>query len=206
MSYLYGVKYQMEENDLILSLREELYTEDYYKIYWPAQRNNINKVDEYAPHSALFDAVSAVLSTYEHCAIPPVRRAALAKVYRLIVMEDENTKCQTLGPVSKMFSLVARAHAEGPDSAAYKLHAIKRADFMWLGAEGMMMCGTNGSQLWDLVFITQALVDTGLANEEENNQSLVKALEWLDQSQIRDDPLHYQEAYRHRTKGAWAFR
>lgn len=206
MSYLYGVKFQMEENDLILSLREELYTEDYYKIYWPAQRNNVNKADEYAPHTALFNTIGAVLSSYEHCAIPPLRRAGLAAAYRLVVMEDENTGHQTLGPVSKMFNLIARAHAEGPESDAYKEHAIKRADFMWIGAEGMMMCGTNGSQLWDVGFITQALVETGLANEEENKESLIKALEWLDQAQIRNDPLHYQEAYRHTTKGAWGFR
>jgi squalene cyclase len=32
--------------------------------------------------------------------------------------------------------------------------------------EGMMMCGTNGSELWDVGFITQALVETGLAVED----------------------------------------
>jgi lanosterol synthase len=77
---------------------------------------------------------------------------------------------------------------------------------MWLGAEGMMMCGTNGSQLWDVGFITQALVETGLANLEENKESLLKALEWLDEAQMRDDPKHHHTSYRHATKGAWGFR
>jgi lanosterol synthase len=121
-------------------------------------------------------------------------------------MEDENTAYQTIGPVSKMFNLIVRAHVEGPNSFAYKEHARKRQDFMWLGSEGMLMCGTNGSQLWDIAFITQAVVDTGLGNEEENKQSLIKALEWLDQAQIRTNPKHYKEAYRHATKGAWPFR
>jgi lanosterol synthase len=187
-------------------LHQELYPEDFYSINWPAQRNNVNKVDVYAPHTAIFDAISVVLGSYEHCIFPPLRRAGLARAYELIVMEDENTGYQTLGPVSKMFNLIARAHAEGPDSFAYKEHAIKRQDFMWIGAEGMMMCGTNGSQLWDTGFITQALVETGLANEEENKESLIKALEWLDQAQIRTNPKHYREAYRHTTKGAWGFR
>ncbi|PPQ66646.1 hypothetical protein CVT26_009400 [Gymnopilus dilepis] len=205
MSYLYGVRFKMEENDLILSLREELYPEDYYSVNWPAQRNNINKVDEYAPHTTLFNTIAAILSCYEHCTLPPLRRAGLERAYKLVVMEDENTGYQTLGPVSKMFNLIARYHAEGPESYAYKMHSIRRQDFMWIGAEGMMMCGTNGSQLWDVGFITQALVETGLANEEEFKESMVKALEWLDQAQIRDNPKHYEEAYRHTTKGAWGF-
>lgn len=105
-----------------------------------------------------------------------------------------------------MMNLVARASVEGKRSEAWREHEKKRRDFMWLGREGMMMCGTNGSQLWDVGFITQALVESGLAEEEEGNrESLVKALEWLEQCQMREDPMHYETSYRHRTKGAWPF-
>jgi lanosterol synthase len=142
---------------------------------------------------------------YESCSLPPLRRAAIARAYRLVVLEDENTGYQTLGPVSKMMNVICRAHAEGPESEAFKQHEIKRHDFMWLGQDGMMMCGTNGSQLWDVGFITQALVETGLAEEEENKESLLKALEWLEQDQILDNPKHYRTSYRHCTKGAWGF-
>ncbi len=64
------------------------------------------------------------------------------------------------------------------------MHAIKRHDFLWVGANGANMSGTNGVQLWDLAFIVQALVETGLGEQEENRESLVKALEWLEQAQI----------------------
>lgn len=67
------------------------------------------------------------------------------------------------------------------------------------------MCGTNGSQLWDVGFITQALVESGLGDEEENKESLAKALKWLEQCQIKENPIHYETSYRHRTKGAWPF-
>lgn len=179
---------------------------DYYSIDWPAQRNNVSKADLYMPHTRVLDALNAVLSAYEQCTIPPLRRAGMARAYELVVLEDENTDYQTLGPVSKMFNLIVRAIVDGPDSDAYKQHKIKRQDFMWLGSEGMMMCGTNGSQLWDVGFITQAMVETGLAAEEENRESLVKALEWLDEAQMRTDPKHYHTSYRHSTKGAWGFR
>ena len=102
-------------------------------------------------------------------------------------------------------NLLCRFVVDGPDTEVYRQHASKRADFMWLGAEGIMMCGTNGSQLWDIGFITQALVETGLAKEPENKESLRMALGWLDICQIRDNPKHYEMAYRHRTKGAWPF-
>jgi lanosterol synthase len=121
-------------------------------------------------------------------------------------MEDENTSYQTIAPVSKMLNLIARYHREGSESEAYKQHAIKRADIMWLSQEGMLVCGTNGTQIWDTAFIVQALVETGLADVPEYHESLIKALHWLDDSQIRENPKHFEKAYRHSTKGAWSFR
>ncbi|GJE91138.1 terpene cyclase/mutase family protein [Phanerochaete sordida] len=205
MAYLYGTRYQAEENDLILALREELYPTNYYQIDWPAQRNNIAAADLYMPHTTVLNAAYLILGAYENCVVPPVRRAALDKCYKLIVQEDENTGYQTLGPVSKMMNLIVRALVDGPESEAYKRHMAARDDFMWIGAEGMMMTGTNGSQLWDIAFVTQALVESGLAEEPENRASLLKALAWLDMAQIKDHPRHFAASYRHPTKGAWPF-
>ncbi|KAF8889368.1 terpenoid cyclases/protein prenyltransferase alpha-alpha toroid, partial [Infundibulicybe gibba] len=149
MSYLYAVRFK----------GPELYTDDYYSIYWPAQRNNVCKADLYSPHTALFDFINVILAAYEQCIIPPLHP----------------------WPVSKMINLIARAHREGPESEAYKQHEIKRHDFMWMAKK------------------------TGLAHDADNKESLLKALEWLDESQIRDDPKHYHTSYRHTTKGAWGF-
>lgn len=130
---------------------------------------------------------------------------ALKRVYDLIVLDDDNTEYQSIAPVSKMMNLVVRAHVEGPESEAYARHQASREDFLWLGPDGMRMCGTNGSQLWDIAFITQALAETGLAEREENKASMLKALEWLDQCQIQHNPKHMETAYRHESKGAWPF-
>ena len=185
--------------------KKELYTQPYDTIDWPAQRNNVSKADLHSPHKNLFDLIAVILGAYEQCSIPPLRNAGVEYAYKLIVYEDENTGYQTLGPVSKMMNLVARFHAEGFESDAYRRHEEKRRDFMWLSGEGMMMCGTNGSQLWDIAFITQALVETGLANDEDNKPSLINALQWLDRCQIRQNPKHFKVSNRHRTKGAWPF-
>ncbi|KAJ6576339.1 terpene synthase [Mycena sp. CBHHK59/15] len=206
MSYLYRVRFQAPETPLILALRKELYTSPYNTIDWPAQRNNIAAVDVYAPHTRLLNFINFFLSgTLESCPFPPLHRRALDRAYELICMEDENTNFQDLAPVSKMMNMLCRMHAEGSASDAVARHAAKRGDVMWLTPDGMQVRGTNGSQLWDTAFAAQALVETGLADIEENKASTLKMLEWLDQAQIRENPKHHHTAYRQASKGAWAF-
>ncbi|KAF4581561.1 Lanosterol synthase (Oxidosqualene--lanosterol cyclase) [Pleurotus pulmonarius] len=206
MSYLYRVQFKVEETPLILSLREELYTTPYRFIDWPAQRNNIAQIDLYSPHTAALDILNTLLSlTVETCTIPAVQRRALDRVYELICKEDENTCYQDIAPVSKMMQMVCRAHREGCDSEAVRKHAETRADFMWVRPDGMCVRGTNGSQLWDTGFAAQAVVETGLADLEENKASTLNILTWIVDSQMTENPKHYESAYRHSTKGAWGF-
>ncbi|EEB98358.1 hypothetical protein MPER_02146, partial [Moniliophthora perniciosa FA553] len=107
MSYLYGIRFQAPENDLILALREELYPQDFYSIDWPAQRNNVAPEDLYSPHSAVFDLLNQILGVYELCTLPPLKRRAIEKAYRLIVMEDEIPAIRLSDPFQKCH-LVAR--------------------------------------------------------------------------------------------------
>ncbi|TIA87278.1 hypothetical protein E3P81_03998 [Wallemia ichthyophaga] len=204
MSYLYGKRFIGRSTELTEQLKQELYVDPYASIDWSAQRNNVNKIDLFQPHSAVMDALNAALYYgYEPCSIPPLRQAALRKAYTHIVHEDENTCYQGLAPINKAFNQLCRLDADGPDSNAVKKHLEKTNDFLWLGPDGLRETGTNGSQLWDAAFIAQALVETGLGEEEENKQATEKLLEWIDKCQIRQDPLY--PAYRQPTKGAWPF-
>jgi lanosterol synthase len=151
------------------------------------------------------DALYVVLNQWERAPIAAIRDPALARAWEQIVVEDENTSYQCLGPVNKMVNQIARYIVEGRDSVAYREHERRREDFMWLTEKGMLMCGTNGSQLWDLAFITQAVVESGIAEDEANRASMIEALKWLDRGQIRGDPMHLEKGYRHTTKGAWGF-
>ncbi|GAA6035640.1 hypothetical protein JCM8097_004942 [Rhodosporidiobolus ruineniae] len=205
MGYLSGVGFQAEEDELIRSLREELYTRPYSTLDWPSLRNSIAPSDVYAPHSRVANAAFYALDVYDRVAPSFIRRHALEKAYRLVVMEDENTGYQTIGPVSKAMNMLCRWHKEGPNSEAWKLHLEKVRDFMWMSKDGLMMTGTNGSQLWDAAFIAQALSESSLASLPENHASILSLLRWLDQCQIQHNPPHYREAYRHQTDGAWPF-
>uniref|UniRef100_A0A8C6ZFM5 Terpene cyclase/mutase family member n=1 Tax=Nothoprocta perdicaria TaxID=30464 RepID=A0A8C6ZFM5_NOTPE len=53
MSYCYAKRLSAEEDELVQSLRQELYVQDYASIDWPAQRNNVAACDVYTPHSWL---------------------------------------------------------------------------------------------------------------------------------------------------------
>ncbi|KAJ9116367.1 hypothetical protein QFC22_004808 [Naganishia vaughanmartiniae] len=205
LGYLYGRKFKGPLTPLVEAIRSEIYIQPYDTIDFSQHRNNIHPVDIYNPHHPILDVLNSVLATYEHCAFPPLRRKGLEAAYKLVVYEDENTGYQTVGPVSKMLNMVCRFAEEGAESEAFQQHLGKIDDFLWMSEEGLMMTGTNGSQLWDIAFISQALVETGLAEEEANQTSCLKALDWLDKAQIRDDPKWYNEAYRHRSKGAWPF-
>lgn len=67
------------------------------------------KEDLYCPHSALLDGLYVLLGTWEKFICPRfVRNAGLKKAYRLVVMDDENTNCQTIGPVSKAMNMLCR--------------------------------------------------------------------------------------------------
>jgi lanosterol synthase len=94
---------------------------------------------------------------------------------------------------------------DGPDSDSFKAHLERIPDFMWMSSEGMMMNGTNGSQLWDTAFAVQALVESGIAKDDSAKPYMLKALDFLDVSQIRHNMEDREKYYRQTSKGAWPF-
>jgi lanosterol synthase len=95
--------------------------------------------------------------------------------------------------------------ADGPSSEEFHRHLDRIPDFMWMSPEGMMMNGTNGSQLWDTAFAVQALTEAGIAEEEWARPYMLKALNFLDDCQIKHNMVDHEKYYRHVSKGAWPF-
>ncbi|CCU99734.1 unnamed protein product [Malassezia sympodialis ATCC 42132] len=205
MGYLYARRFAAPLDPLVAALRTELYTEPYAQIKWPAQRNHVAQADLYAPHTRTVDALFYVLGHYERVHVPWLRRAGMQRAYELIVKEDINTSHQCLGPVNKMLNMIVRWLVDGPDSEAMALHREKLKDFAWMSREGLMMTGTNGSQLWDTSFMAQALCESGLSRDPAFHDVGAHLLQWLDACQIRENPRFYRSAYRFATKGAWPF-
>ncbi|KAI8334498.1 terpenoid cyclases/protein prenyltransferase alpha-alpha toroid, partial [Choanephora cucurbitarum] len=133
------------------------------------------------------------------------RDYALKLTVDQIKMEDENSFYLDIGPVNKAMNWLVVFYEYGKESEAFKQHVARNQDFMWMGPEGMMMNGTNGSQLWDAAFIAQALVEARLADYPSYRENIIKTLEFIDITQIRRDPPNQKESYRQSTKGAWPF-
>ncbi|WOO77353.1 Lanosterol synthase [Vanrija pseudolonga] len=209
MTFLWGSRFVGEPTKITAALREELYTQPYASIDWVKQRSNVNEIDLYSPHHSVYEFLNNVLHYYEKVprlsCLPSIRRAGLRAAYDQVVYEDENTGFQTIGPVSKPLNLLCRLAKESRDSEAVKRHLTRIDDFLWLSQDGLFMTGTNGSQLWDISFLAQAEVETGLANEPENKESVLSMLDWLDKCQMRANPIHWHDGYRHASKGAWPF-
>ncbi|KAI8097506.1 terpenoid cyclases/protein prenyltransferase alpha-alpha toroid [Halteromyces radiatus] len=207
MGYIYALRLNAPLTEFTQSLREEIYVQPYDTINWDQQRNNVDKVDLYIPHTKIMDVLNKVVTYYEMFPYKWnwLRQYAIKETIEQIKMEDENSFFLDIGPVNKVMNWLVVYYHYGKDSREFKLHVERNLDFMWMGPEGMMMNGTNGSQLWDAAFIAQACVEAQLADNEQYRQNMIKVLEFIDLTQIKRDPPRMERCYRQKSKGAWPF-
>ncbi|KAH7033612.1 squalene/oxidosqualene cyclase [Microdochium trichocladiopsis] len=207
MTYIWDQRWSCPENDLIRALRQELFVEPYESINWAAHRNTICPRDNYHPKSWLLNSINWVLVNFwnPYCRTDRLRKSARDWVSKLIDMEDKNTDYLDLAPVNAAMNTVVCYIRDGPGSYSVRRHVERLEDSMWVNAEGMFCNGTNGVQSWDTSFLVQAVVDAGLEQDPRWKPMLVKALEFLDDQQIREDVDDQQLCYRQQRKGAWAF-
>uniref|UniRef100_A0A8C9TXW1 Terpene cyclase/mutase family member n=1 Tax=Scleropages formosus TaxID=113540 RepID=A0A8C9TXW1_SCLFO len=166
MSYCYAVRLSAPEDELVLSLRQELYVQDYSTIDWPAQRNNVAPCDMYTPHSMLLTVAYMVMNVYEAHHSTALRGRAVKELYDHIKADDRFTKCISIGPISKTINMLVRWYVDGPGSAAFQEHVSRIPDYLW------SVTGTNGSQLWDTAFAVQAFLEAGAQDNPRFTQCL----------------------------------
>ncbi|XP_037832152.1 lanosterol synthase-like isoform X2 [Kryptolebias marmoratus] len=204
MSYCYAVRLTAEEDPLILSLRQELFVQDYATINWPAQRNNVAACDLYTPHSKLLNIAYTVLNVYEAHHSTTLREKAVRELYEHIQADDRFSKCINSG-VSKLLIMLVRWRVDGSSSAAFQEHVSQIPDHLWMGLDGMKMQAMNGSQLWDTCFAVQAFLEAGAQNDPKLSERLRKAHLFLTITQIPENPPDYQKHYRQMNKGGFPF-
>ncbi|KAG7254709.1 hypothetical protein CRUP_031744 [Coryphaenoides rupestris] len=144
MSYCYAVRMTAKEDPLVLSLRQELYVQDYYSINWPAQRNNIAPGDLLVPNSNLLTFTYMIKNKYEAHHSTGLRSRALRNLYE---------------HMAKIINILVRWHVDGPSSPAFQEHVFTIPDYLWLGLDGMMIQMMSGTQLWDTAFSVQAFLE-----------------------------------------------
>ncbi|KAG8529674.1 uncharacterized protein KY384_005155 [Bacidia gigantensis] len=207
MSFVYSKRFVYPQSPLILQLRKELYTQSYQTIDFPSHRNSISPRDDYHPKSLLLRILFWVLATIWFPLLRPnwLKRRAEAWTRDLIRREDENTDYADLAPVSAPMNTLACFIQDGPNSDTFEKHIDRLRNYLWMKNEGMLCNGTDGVQSWDTSFAIQAVYEAGLAEDPKWIRMLQKALEFLDDQQIRHNCLDEDVRYRQRRKGAWAF-
>lgn len=207
MSWVWSRRWQYPLCDLTRDIRQELFVQPPELIDFSVHRNSISPRDNYHSKSWLLNTANWLIVNIwnPYLRHDKLRTAAEAWVYDLIQHEDENTEYVNLGPVNAPMNTLVCYIQQGPKSTAMARHLDHLMDYLWKKDEGMLMNGTNGAQVWDTAFSIQAIVDTGLADDPRYQPTLMKALEFLEEHQIRDDCREQGICYRHYRKGAWPF-
>ncbi|KMP02262.1 hypothetical protein CIRG_10085 [Coccidioides immitis RMSCC 2394] len=207
MSWLYSKRWVMRETELVRELRKEMFVQPWEEINWAAHRNSISNIDNFHPKSWLLNTANWVLVNVWQPYLRPNFLADKAErwVAEMVDMESENTHYLGLAPANGPMNMVVYFASKGPDSYEFKQARQGIAENMWVNHEGMFCNGTNGIQCWDTAFTIQAVIEAGLAQDDKWRPMLLKALQFLDDQQIREEvPRQYRE-YRHPRKGGWAF-
>ncbi len=207
MSFIYSKRWSYPPTELTMQLREELFTQPYESINLAAHRNSIYEVDNYHPKTWILNTINwALVNVWNpYLRLDSIKTKAEDWTWHLIQREDENSDFADLAPVNAPFNTLACYIKEGPDSYSFRRHLERLEEFFWVKDEGMLVNGTNGVQTWDTSFAIQAVVKAGLAQDPKWRPMLLKALEFLDDQQIREDCRDQASCYRHPRKGAWAF-
>nr|AGS16975.1 dammarenediol synthase II [Panax vietnamensis] len=207
MSYLYGKRYHGPITDLVLSLRQEIYNIPYEQIKWNLQRHNCCKEDLYYPHTLVQDLVWDGLHYFSEPFLKrwpfnKLRKRGLKRVVELMRYGATETRFITTGCGEKALQIMSW-WAEDPNGDEFKHHLARVPDFLWIAEDGMTV-QSFGSQLWDCILATQAIIATNMV--EEYGDSLKKAHFYIKESQIKENPRgDFLKMCRQFTKGAWTF-
>ncbi|KAG5948957.1 hypothetical protein E4U60_000066 [Claviceps pazoutovae] len=207
MGYIYSKRWACEETDVIRGLREELFTEPHAEINWAAHRNSIAPGDNYHPKSWLLNAANWFFVNVWNPYLRPnfIKQWAEDWVSQLVDMEDANTDYLDLAPVNAAMNTVMCYVRDGPDAVSVKRHIERLDECLWVTQEGMLCNGTNGVQCWDTAFLIQGVFAGGLQNDEKWRPMLIRALEYLERQQIRENCVDQEMCYRQPRKGGWPF-
>lgn len=207
MGYLYSKKWSCEETEITRGLKEELFTQPHAEINWSAHRNSIAPIDNYHPKSWLLNTANWFLVNIWNPYLRTnwIKDRAEQWCSELVDMEDANTDFADLAPVNAAMNTVVCYVRDGPDDYGVRRHIERLEEFLWVKDEGMLCNGTNGVQCWDTAFLIQAVFDSGLQDDDKYRPMLIKAHQYLDNQQIRENCKDQEKCYRQPRKGGWPF-
>lgn len=207
MGYLYSKRWQYKETKFITSLREELLAQPYSTIMWAKHRTQVAPGDLAQPQSW---AVGGLQWIYLNIWKPyfltdSLKERAEARVNELINMQAINSSYGGIAATDAPMSTIIAYFRDGPNSSTFRSYVDKLQEYLWMSGEGMLINSSNGSQSWDTAFIVQGVCATGLHLDDRWRGMLVKALQMLEQHQLREDVAHQEKCHLQQRRGCWTF-
>ena len=202
VAYLYGRRWQVPLQPILVALREELYPVPYSQVRFPALRDAVDAADRLAPASIPYRLAQRALGLAEAVLGRGRRERALAEVLAHIHSEQRCTGFLDIGPVSKALNVVACFAAE-PTSEHTRTAIAALPRYLFRCARGLTMQAFSSTELWDTGFAALALAETGqLARHPEFARA---AARFIDQSQLLLDCPQGPRFFRDRRRGGWPF-
>jgi len=203
MAYCYANRIVAKSNEVIHSLREELYVQNYSSIDWRKGRTCCASTDLFFKPSRLLRILNGLTAMYEKLAFRSLRERTSDYLLSYIEAEDKQTNYIDIGPVNQVINSIAVWFAYGKNSIAFRKHRARWQDYLWVAEDGMKMQGYNGSQLWDATFAAQAILEGGM--ERYFSETIEKVYAFIDRSQIQDEVVNHEVFFRHSSVGGWPF-
>ena len=208
MCYLYSTRWSYQGNqEFIQALREEVLLEPFDNIDWKSNRDTVAPIDCKQPRSWILKGTSwAFVNIWEPYLRPNfLKERAESWVSQLIDMQDRNTDYVGIAVTDAPMNTIICYFRDGPNSDSFKRHIERLQEFLWMTSDGMQINSTNGSQCWDTAFLIQAACCCGFQREERWRPMLMKAYQFLERQQIRENCEAQVKCYRQARKGGWAF-
>jgi len=189
--------------DLVASLRLELYDEPYASINFSRHRHTLAPRDVYVPITPLLRGIYDLLALFERRHPKDFRKKAIGRCLDRIVFEQISTRFQGISPVNGLLNTLA-LYVEDPQHPL--LEASLRGIEAWRwedAAEGIRYVGAR-SNTWDTALALQALVNIK-EPDAALKSSIGRALSFLEGAQMVEEIPDYARYWRDPSVGGWCF-
>lgn len=200
LGYLFGVRFQHPETELVRSLRSELYDSNWEQIDFTLHRYDLAPNDVFERPSPFLKGVYALCGVYDRLSVGLLRRRALATCLDRIVHHQRESRFAAISPVNGLLNTLALFHAGHHDFDA----SFQGIDYWaWQDeAEGERFNGAH-SHTWDTAFTVQALCEGPVAAEFQ--PFLVRTARYLRDSQMTSNVHGQHHYYRDQRTGGFCF-
>ncbi len=187
----------------IAHLRSELYTRPYEQICFEKLRHRLAPGDIYVPISPVLRVIYDGLALFERWHGKKLRNKALRACMNRIEFEQKTTRYQGISPVNGLLNTLA-LFIDNPSHPELEASLAGVEAWRWEDQkEGLRYVGAR-SNTWDTGFVLQAISEIKTPSPP-TIAAMNRAVQFLDQAQMTEDPEDYAQYWRDPARGGWCF-